>query len=337
MRIWPFRPPVPFLNLPLAALSVEKGEDEVNQGAILGTDRFRGFFISKGDAVKILRPVLSVWRLPVLTVALFGLVLPLPASAEPPKRIISLAPNITEILFALGVQDRVVGVSSFWDYREAATKKPRVGGMSNPSLEAVVSLRPDLAIFSMDGNPKAFEERVRTMKIPTFTLRSRRIRELPEGIRQIGAVTGAADRAETLSSELELKISALERQQRAAALHAGAKPKVLFIIWPEPLIVAGPGSIADDALQMLGAENIAGSTRSSYPKYSIEEILRRAPEVIFIGKGNGMDKVSEGLLNRLGSVPAVRSHRVFYVSDHLYRLGPRTIQGVEELAGYLNR
>ncbi len=274
--------------------------------------------------------------LPVLVAVLIARILPGVACAASPERIVSLAPNITEILFAIGVQDRVVGVSSFCDYPEAATQKPRVGGMSNPSLEAVVALRPDLAIFSIDGNPKAFEERLRSLKIPTFTLRAKRIKELPEGIRQVGAVVGAFSQAEKLSMELEQKIAALEQRQRATARQLqGAKSKVLFIIWPDPLIVAGPGSIADDALQMLGVENIAGTTRSPYPKYSIEEILRRAPDVIFIGKGNGMDRVSEGLIRRLGSVPAVRMRRVFYVSDHLYRLGPRTIQGVEELAGYL--
>jgi iron complex transport system substrate-binding protein len=116
------------------------------------------------------------------------------------------------------------------------------------------------------------------------------------------------------------------------------KKKVLFIIWPEPLIVAGPGSITDDALRMLGAENIAGRAASAYPKYSIEEVVRRAPDIIFIGKGrNSMNEVSEGLLRRLKSTPAARSNKVFYVSDYLYRLGPRTLRGIEELAGYLRQ
>ena len=256
------------------------------------------------------------------------------SSAEVPRRLISLAPNITEILFALGVQDRVVGVSSFCDFPEEAKRKPKVGGMSNPSIEAVVSLRPDLVLFSVDGNPKEFEERVRGMHIKTFTLRTKQIAELPEGIRQIGAAVGARERAEELALDMEKKISSLEQGRRAR--HALAKrQKVLFIIWPDPLIVAGPRSITDDALRLLGVENIAGDTVSTYPKYSIEEILRRAPDIIFIGKGNGMDRVSDSLLGRLKNVPAVRNGKVFYVSDYLYRLGPRTIKGVEELASHL--
>jgi len=259
--------------------------------------------------------------------------------ADTPKRIISLAPNVTEILFALGVDERIAAVSSFCDFPEEAKKKPKVGGMSNPSLEAVVSLKPDLVIFSIDGNPKSFEERLSSMKIRTFTLRSKRIAELPQGVRQIGAAVGAAARSETLAQEMEKKLSGLmERERRYRDLHRTAKKqKVMFIIWPDPLIVAGPGSIADDALQVLGTENIAAKTGTTYPKYSIEEILRQAPDIIFIGKGTGMDKVADGLLKRLKSVPAVRSNRVYYVSDYLYRLGPRTIQGIEELAGHLEQ
>ncbi len=274
----------------------------------------------------------------VLLVTAYCLLLT-PAFADSPKRIISLAPNITEILFALGVDERIAAVSSFCDFPEEAKKKPKVGGMSNPSLEAVVSLKPDLVLFSIDGNPKSFEERLSSMKIRTFTLRSKRIAELPQGVRQIGTAVGAAAQAETLAQEMEKKLSGLmERERRYRDLHRTArKQKVMFIIWPDPLIVAGPGSIADDALQVLGTENIAAKTGTTYPKYSIEEILRQAPDVIFIGKGTGMDKVADGLLKRLKSVPAVRSNRVHYVSDHLYRLGPRTIQGIEELAGHLEQ
>ena len=276
-----------------------------------------------------------------LTAFLFAVFcLPLAACcAESPKRIISLAPNITEILYAVGAEDRIVGVSSFCDYPEAAKKKPKVGGMSNPSLEAVVSLKPDLVLFSIDGSPKAFEERLRTMKITTFTLRSKRIAELPQGIRQIGAAVGAVEKAEKVAREMETKIRDIsEREKTFRNLHRTTiKPKVLFIIWPDPLIVAGPGSITDDALRIVWAENIAGKAISAYPKYSIEEILRQSPDVIFVGKGKGMDKVSEGLLKRLRSVPAVRTNKVYYVSDYLYRLGPRTVMGVEELARYLQR
>lgn len=259
--------------------------------------------------------------------------------ADTPKRNISLAPNITEILFALGVEDRVVGVSSFCDYPEAAKQKTKVGGLSNPSIEAVVSLKPDIVFLTHDGNPQAFEERLRSMKIHTVVIQARKISDLPSAIRQVGAVVGATEKAELLAADIEKRISVFVERQRISLLQSkpAKKQKVLFIIWPDPLIVAGPGTTTDEALSLLGLENIAARTMTAYPKYSIEEILRQAPDLIFIGKGNGMDKVADGLLRRLKTVPAVRNGRVFYVSDFLYRLGPRTMNGVDELAAHLKK
>jgi iron complex transport system substrate-binding protein len=237
------------------------------------------------------------------------------------------------MLFALGLGDRVVGVTNFCDYPDGAKKKPKVGGMSNPSLEAVVSLKPDLVILSVDGNPKEFEERLRAMKIKTYVIYSNRISELPKGIRDMGLVLGVKDKADALAADMEYRINKLKTGKKPSP-----KKKVLFIIWPEPLMVAGPGSITDDALLMLGAENIAGKTASAYPKYSLEEAIRRAPDIIFIGKGqNSMNEVSEALLKRLQSTPAAKNNKVFYVSDYLYRLGPRTLKGIEELEGYLRQ
>ena len=259
------------------------------------------------------------------------------SSAEPPKRIISLAPNITEILYALGVEDRIVGVSSYCDYPERAKQKPKVGGLSNPSLEAVVSLKPDIVFLTIDGNPKAFEERLRAMNIKTVVLSARKISDLPDSIRLVGTSVGAVEKAEQMAITIEKRIRDYEeREKKFRSPHEPLKkPKALFIVWPEPLIVAGPGTTTNEALAMLGLENVAARALSAYPKYSIEEILRQSPDIIFIGKGNGMDQVAPNLLNRLKNVPAVKNRKVFYVSDYLYRLGPRTMRGVDELAAHL--
>ena len=249
-----------------------------------------------------------------------------------PQRIISLAPNMTELLFAFGLEDRIVGVTSFCDYPDAAKKKPKIGGMSNPSLEAVIALKPDMVVMTVDGNPKEFEERLRSMKIKTYVFRTTRLREFPKGIRAMGAELGVKEKADLLAGEIEKTLAKFTMSGQAVQ-----REKVLFIIWPEPLIVAGQGSITDDALTLLGQKNISDDSRTSYPKYSIEEIIRRAPDVIFIGRGKGMEKISEDLLQRLNTVPAVKENRVFYVSDYLYRLTPRTVKGIEELARYLGR
>ncbi len=256
------------------------------------------------------------------------------AAAETPKRIVSLAPNITEILYALGLGDNIVGVTSFCDYPEEAKKKPKIGGMSNPSLEAVVSLKPDIVVMTTDGNPQEFEARLRSMKIRTHVFTARRLTELPQAVRELGAVLGIEKKGEEFAEDYERTLIKLKGQNSRPGV---MKKKALFIVWPEPLIVAGPGTVVDDALEAVGVENIASGTNVPYPKYSIEEIIRRAPDILFIGKGTGMEKGSEGLLQRLRRVAAVREHNVFYVSDDLYRLGPRTLKGIREISDLIRR
>jgi iron complex transport system substrate-binding protein len=183
--------------------------------------------------------------------------------------------------------------------------------------------------MTTDGNPKEFEMRLRSLNIKTYVFTARRIQELPPAIRDMGTVFGAEEKSRMLSASIEKAISRRGKNRQSV----GRKKKVLFIVWPEPLIVAGPGTAIDDALELLGAENIAGNAKTSYPKYSIEEVLYQSPDIIFIGKGMqaNMREVSKGLLKKLAVVQAVKTSSVFFVSDSLYRLGPRIINGIEEL------
>lgn len=256
---------------------------------------------------------------------------PTAPSAEYPTRIVSLAPNITEILYALGIEDRIVGVTHFCDVPPTAREKPRVGGMSNPSLEKVVSSRPDLVVMTMDGNPKAFADRLRSFGIPTYIFTARTLRELPRSVQELGSFLGVRDKADALADLL--RSTMLSHR----APHRSRHKRVLFLIWPEPLIVAGGGTAIDDAIKLLGHDNIAGDATISYPKFSIEEILRRAPDVIVIGKGHAdMENLTRGLLQRLAPVPAVKNGRVCFIGDGLYRLGPRVIEGIKELSACLD-
>ena len=273
----------------------------------------------------------------MLIIILFLFVVARSAYADdptPPRRIISLAPNTTEILFALGLNDNIVGVTSFCDYPEEAKKKPKVGGMSNPSIEAVVALKPDIVVMTTDGNPREFADLLHSLHIKTFIFTARRIAELPQGIRELGAALRVRDRAEALARTMEFD---LKRYSAGSRIPGTAQEKVVYIIWPEPLIVAGPGTAMDDAIALLGRINIASAASTAYPKYSLEEVLRQAPDVVLIGKSSGMDMaaVSRGMLERMRSVPAVRNNRVCYLGDGLYRLGPRVFKGIEELAACL--
>jgi iron complex transport system substrate-binding protein len=259
-----------------------------------------------------------------------------------PDRIISLAPNITEILFALGLSESIVGVTNFCDYPEEATKKPTVGGMTNPSLEAVVSLRPDIVVVTTDGNQKEFEKKVRSLKIKTYVFKARRISELPQGIRDLGRALGAQERADMLAHDIERSMNAVKTSGQKSDHQSYPRPdlskgvaagkKILFIIWPEPLIVAGPGTAIDDIITLLQAENSASQATVAYPKYSIEEIIRQEPDYIFIGKGHeNVKEIAKGLLRKVSRVPAVQNGSVCFVSDTLYRLGPRIVKGIEEM------
>jgi iron complex transport system substrate-binding protein len=217
-----------------------------------------------------------------------------------------------------------------------AKKLPKIGGMSNPSLERVVSLKPDIVVMTTDGNPKEFEERLRSLNIKTYVYKARRLAEFPQAVREMGAILGVKENATAFAETIEAALGRMEMEKRDKSILPSPRKKVLFIIWPEPLIVAGPGTAVDDAITLLGHKNIASGVAVAYPKYSLEEIIHQSPDVIFIGKGHtNMHEISATLLKKIKSVPAVRDNKVFYVSDSLYRLGPRVIKGIGELAVHL--
>ncbi len=251
--------------------------------------------------------------------------------AEAPGRIVSLAPSMTEILFAAGLGDRVVGVTSYCDHPEEAKARTKIGGMSNPSLEAVISLKPDIVIMTTNGNSKEFEERLKSLGVNTYVFKSRTIDQLPEGIRKMGRALDSEEGFERLASGIEGPLNEFKAVRKDKGL------KVVFMLWPEPLMVAGPGTAIHDAINLLGAKNIAEDAKIQYPKYSIEEIVRRSPDIIFVGAASGMDmqEKANGLLERIDYLPAVKNGKVYYVSENLYRLGPRVIPGLEELAQYI--
>lgn len=263
-----------------------------------------------------------------MIVIAFVLALNVPAlsAEEAPGRIVSLAPSMTEIAFALGLGDKIVGVTSYCDYPAEARDRPKVGGMSNPSIEAVLRLEPDIVLMTTDGNPKEFKGRLNNLGIKTYVFKARKVQELPDAIRRMGLPLGVVEKAEALAADIENRLKGFRERSRSMR-----KLKVLFIVWPEPLMVAGPGTAVDDALRILGHENIASSLPSPYPKYSLEEIVRQSPDVIIIGKGMGVKNASKNILKRLRTLPAVRGGRVLYASDSLYRLGPRVIEGIQEL------
>lgn len=258
------------------------------------------------------------------------------AFSAPPSRIVSLAPSITEILYDLGLEDRIAAVTDFCDYPQGAKNKPKIGGFANPSLEAIVAARPDLVVMTEDSNPSEVRNRLNKLGINTYVFRVKRLRELPQGIRNLGSVLGIRDKATRRAAEIEAQLESYTPKVQQSS-SGDLRRKALFIIQPEPLIVAGPGTVIDDALTLLGLQNIAADAKTPYPKYSIEEVVLRKPDVIFIGRGPMSRNIPKKLLHKLGSMAAVQQGHLYYTSELLYRLTPKTMMGIEELAGYLNR
>jgi iron complex transport system substrate-binding protein len=258
------------------------------------------------------------------------------AFSAPPVRIVSLAPSITEILYDLGLEDRIAAVTVFCDYPKQALAKPKIGGFANPSLEAIIAAKPDLVIMTEDGNPTEIRSRLRKLGINTYVFRAKRLKELPQGICDLGSVLGIKDRAVRRAAEIEAQLSKYEKKVQQSAFHDLPR-KVLFIIQPEPLIVAGPGTVIDDVLKLLGLHNIAADAGVPYPKYSIEEVIRRSPDVVFIGQGPMSRDIPKTLLCRLSSLDAVKKGHVYVTSELLYRLTPKTILGIEEIASHLSK
>jgi len=276
--------------------------------------------------------VMNTFR--ILAAMLLCVLLSGPALAAPAMRIISLAPNLTEVLYDLGLGEQVIAVSSYCDYPPGVKAKPKIGGMSNPSLEAIVAMKPDVVVLTDDGNPREIEERLRGLGVRTHVFRAKRLDDLPREIRAMGTALNVEDRAERSARRIETAIRRYGKTSRPAP--ARAPQRVLVVVQPEPLMVAGPGTAMHDVLTLLGLRNIAASARSGYPRYSLEEVIRQAPDVIFIGKGHDDIKAqSRRLLKRLNSLEAVREGRVHFIGDALFRMGPRITVGIAEIAGHV--
>ena len=239
-----------------------------------------------------------------------------------PRRIISLAPSVTETLFALGLGDRIVGVTSYCDYPPEAAQKETVGDTLRPNLEKIVALKPDLVIASTSSQLEQFVRRLDELGIPIYVSNPRGIEDVLASIERIGEVTGARERAIELARSLRARIDATER--RASTLE---KPKVLFILGTEPLITAGTTSFVTDLIRRAGGMSISEDAPGDYPQYSLETAIAKQPEVIFLQAGES------ALPSRLKQTPAAVSGRIYHLNDDLLlRPGPRVVDGLEQMA-----
>lgn len=251
-----------------------------------------------------------------------------------PQRIISTAPNVTEILFALGLGDKVVGVTTFCNYPEEAKSKEKIGTFQSPNIEKILSLKPDL-IVATGGVQRQFVERMEKMGIPVYVSYPHDLNEVLKSIYRIGVITGAEKKAKELLFDLKFRIAKVTSKVSKAK----SKPKVFFELWHEPLMSAGPGSFIDDLIKKAGGINIAQDAKTAYPIFSLEQLIKEDPDVIIGAESSMGGKPVVAVTNRPGwdALRAVKNQRIFTINDDIiFRAGPRLIIALELIAKYLH-
>ncbi|MFH1074391.1 MAG: cobalamin-binding protein [Candidatus Firestonebacteria bacterium] len=247
-----------------------------------------------------------------------------------PERIISLAPSNTEILFLLNLGGRIAGVSNICDYPAAAEKKEKVGDFFAPNIEKILLLKPDL-IIAGGGVQKDLAIKLSALGIPTLTLYPKDLNQVLRDVVLVGKATGKDKEALNLSDSLKVRIENVKEKSKNKK-----KSKIYFELWNQPITSAGKGSFIEELINIAGGENIFSDINKTFPEVSVEEIIKRNPDIIitaYMGKKSGMKKE---IKNRAGwgSIKAVKDDKIFddINSDLLLRPGPRLVSGLEELS-----
>ena len=249
--------------------------------------------------------------------------------ARPPARIVSMAPSVTESLVALGFGDRLVGVTDFCELPEGTAQPARVGGLLNPNLETIRALQPDLLIATTSGNDPSLATQAAGLGLPLYTLHTPEVADMIESLRALARVLGDPGAGERLAESLETRLA------RAAGPPTGRRPRVLFIIWHDPLIVPGREAFLTDAIRCSGGDSVTADAAGAHPAFSLESAIDRAPEVIFTTPENSA--MVEALAGdpAWAGVPAVTAGRLHVLRPAVVRPGPGVVAGIEEMAGYL--
>ncbi|MBU2549402.1 MAG: ABC transporter substrate-binding protein [Proteobacteria bacterium] len=251
-----------------------------------------------------------------------------------PGRIIGLTPALTEILFDLDLDGRIVGATTWADHPPQAARLPRVGSYISPNVERIVVLNPDLVLADREGNPPRVVERLEQAGLPVFVTRSDDPVRLPEQIARVGMVCGRAERGRVLAEELRSRIHAA-----TARLTETPPVRALMVMGNRPLICAGPETLHGKLLVMLRADNLAQNAPGHWPKLSLEYVIQARPEVIVVATME-QGAARENLLRFWREAPGLdgplRPRIEAIDADLITRPGPRLGLGIETLAGILH-
>ena len=258
----------------------------------------------------------------------YALALAPAAHAAARMRIVSLAPSITETLFALGAGPDVVGVSEYCDYPPQVRDLPRVGSFLTPNLEAIIALRPTLVVGLELSSDVRQIRALKSMGYPVLMVSADTLQQIETSIETVGARIDRQPQAHRLVAEIAAQIAAV--QQRLA----NVKPeRALMLVGHQPIVAVGTGTYLDELMRIARADNIAAGAGEQWPHLSMEYIIAMRPEVVLDGSMGTEQSASSGFWERYPAIPAVRDHRVFgYAQDPILHAGPRVGQSLEIIA-----
>ena len=250
------------------------------------------------------------------------------------QRVVSLAPSLTETIYALGLQERLVGDTDYCDYPAEAQKKNKVGGTINPSIEKIASLHPDLVLVTKGPNRLETVETLKGLGIPSYATDPHTVNEIISSTEKIAEVMGAPEAGTSVAEDMEKHLGALQEQLKGVASR-----RVLFVVWTEPLISIGKDTFIADALRRAGAVSIVDSAQG-WPETNLEEVARLQPEYLVFASSHSESVARD--VDILASRPgwrlldAVRNRRFAVISDAVNRPAPRIVSAIEELARQLH-
>lgn len=248
-----------------------------------------------------------------------------------PERIISLAPANTEILFALGLGEKVVGITNVCNYPSQTKEKEKIGDYDNPNLERIIELRPDL-ILASHGNPTELINQLEKLDYTVVGLKPNNIDHIISSIAMVGKITGNDKEAAKLTKEMEGRIEAVLAE--TSSLVENNRPRVLYVVWYKPLWTAGSGTFIDELIQKAGGINIAGDI-AGWPQMNLETVIEKNPQVIIIGYSEDQPELIQAVRNEstLDQTDAFKNNQIHTIdTDIVSRTGPRIVDALEEMA-----
>lgn len=251
------------------------------------------------------------------------------------KRVISLAPSITETVYAVGRENLLVGATQFSNSPEAAAKLPRVGSYVRLDLEKILALKPDLCLAIKDGNPLSAVQKIESFGIPVYVIDPRNLEDIIDVVVRFGDLLRAEKRAGERVRDMRSRLAAITK--KIAGIDR--RPTVFFQIDAAPIISAGSGTFIDELITLAGGRNLAAESESAYPRFGWEDILRLAPEVAMVASMAGGHSVADLKASwaQWPQIPAVRDHRVHVVDANLVdRPTPHLLDGLERFAALIH-